>query len=804
MSQPFKRLYRSCKLWKVTLANLVLLVVMVLFSPYSLALSESPINIELVQQESFERSQIHSSSKDNHLLLILLPGLSMENMDLLTPWLPDKILEHGQLGAMTLRTASGLNNQHTLVTLSTGQYERLVGGWNAFHINEQLEDGLTAGQSYTQRSGRNPMGPIVHPLLYKWQNEWEEEQNYRQQPEWLGELLQEQGVYTVAFGNSDIGETKKRRAPMLVMNKEGQAQGLVSKEILQFTPSFPTGYRSDWGKLQEAIDRVWQEHSSTFTVVELGDIERMNSMFKEMEKNHFQEVMQQWCFELGQWLQALLNKEAIQPSIMLVSPWVSAEAQEGGRLLAPILFWEQEQPSGLLTSITTKQTGIVTNLDMAPTILAKFNVQKPLGMVGQPIESISAKRSSDSLVQSLEKLQESGKLSQPFDAGEELHSEKIYINDWKSDLSYMFTIYDKRRSVITTFLTTVILTLLASTAYWWFYRYAHGAKVLQWVVGAILLSPLFFLWFTPLIQYMNEHLWISILFASALCTSFILYRLLSPSICMAAICLLNATALGWDIVQGSEWMKRSFLGYDAIIGARFYGIGNEYAGILLGASIMGVTSLYAGLSKRLERRLEKKWIYLILTSVGYLILLFLVGAPSFGTNAGATLAFLITFPVAQLLLFQYRVKLKQIMIIGSCFLGGFVLFIFMHLQGEHTHVNTLLQALLQGEWGILFEMINRKWSMNMKLIKVSLWGKVFVTSLFVMLFFFFRDRKTEEDKGEQEIWLNGFRAIILGAILLLLINDSGIVAAATTMLYVTFPLIYLKLNEKLEGMQQKE
>ncbi|MGB9802178.1 MAG: hypothetical protein ACPLUI_00005, partial [Desulfofundulus sp.] len=46
-----------------------------------------------------------------------------------------------------------------------------------------------------------------------------------------------------------------------------------------------------------------------------------------------------------------------------------------------------------------------------------------------------------------------------------------------------------------------------------------------------------------------------------------------------------------DILLGGPLQKTAIMGYDPIVGARFYGIGNEYMGILIGSMIIGSTTL---------------------------------------------------------------------------------------------------------------------------------------------------------------------------------------------------------------------
>lgn len=782
------------------------------------------------------------------LMLLFIPSLSMEHLDHLFHALPSELHPNLQLGAMTLRTASGLNKQHNLITLATGQHGKLLPGWNAYHADEWIKEELLAADKYVQLTGRDANKPIVLPLIFKWQKEWQEKHPDVPEPMWLGAKLESQQIQTLVLGNSDRLELLKRSAPVLVMDEQGQANGLISKEILDRAPFFPTGYKTNWTTLRKHIHQAWKQDESTFTVVELGDLERLTTSWEEMQEFYYKDTETAWFSELGYWLEQLLrdygqlkeqqtvfnvqsspkgapkekretvlnsmsdqqiqsnqqdqsnqefrSNQEIQSNqqsqsnqgkslaIWIVSPWVSIEAASEGRLLAPFLTWEAGQSGGILTSMTTKQTGIVSNLDFLPTVLHKYGIALSPELLGKVMQV------------------EDGDLGKRMSSGMSSVNNEQQLNNWRAQIDYMFQIYEKRRGVITSFLITIILALVASTIYWWLDRGAGGTKLILVLIGAILLSPLYFLWLTPLIKMLDEYMWIVVLFSIGLLSSIILYKLCSPPVFIGSICLLNAVALIWDMLQGSEWMKRSFLGYDAIIGARFYGIGNEYAGILLGSAIMAVTAFYIKLQERAsDHKLYQKKIkriYFIVSSVWYLFILYLVGAPDFGTNAGAVIAFLLTLPIAQILLFQAKLKAKHFLAIGFCFVVGLFIFIALQMSGEHTHINSLLGSLRNGEWYSFFEIIERKWSMNMRLIKVSLWGKLFVVSLITLLLFFFRARK-EEQRGhnkEQVVWYSGFRAILIGAILLLLVNDSGIVAAATTMLYVSFPLIFQRLQPR--------
>ena len=60
----------------------------------------------------------------------------------------------------------------------------------------------------------------------------------------------------------------------------------------------------------------------------------------------------------------------------------------------------------------------------------------------------------------------------------------------------------------------------------------------------------------------------------------------------AAIAVATSVSLVIDVLRDARLMKVSVLGYDPISGARYYGLGNEYMGVLVGSAILGVVALF--------------------------------------------------------------------------------------------------------------------------------------------------------------------------------------------------------------------
>jgi hypothetical protein len=296
-------------------------------------------------------------------------------------------------------------------------------------------------------------------------------------------------------------------------------------------------------------------------------------------------------------------------------------------------------------------------------------------------------------------------------------------------------------------------------------------------------------------------IWIGLFFTCSFFTSFLIYRLVHPVWFLTLIGLANSVVILLDLWRGSPWMKRSFLGYDPLIGARFYGLGNEYAGILLGSSLLAVTGLCVYLNRRgIQFKKGNKIMLVALVSLFYVIIIYSMASPQLGTNAGATIAALFTYALSLFLLFRLRISWTILVPLFGLVSVYVAYLVHLHLTGEQTHIGLFIEAIRTGDLEWVAEILYRKLAMNWRLIKVSLWGKLFTTALVVMGLIYlrlYRDPFHKRKFGQQDVWMTGFKVMIVGALSILLVNDSGVVAAATTVIYMTFPFIFLRFDRHL-------
>ena len=118
------------------------------------------------------------------------------------------------------------------------------------------------------------------------------------------------------------------------------------------------------------------------------------------------------------------------------------------------------------------------------------------------------------------------------------------------------------------------------------------------------------------------------LIVSVLILSLVLFYLFKDSLQILIVsCFFSTGIILTDTFLRNPLMKVSILGYDPIAGSRFYGIGNEYMGFLLGTTIIGTAAL-------IDKYRDKGKIVKILSVTIYMIVLTLM-APTLGTTVGA-------------------------------------------------------------------------------------------------------------------------------------------------------------------------
>lgn len=741
-------------------------------------------------------STIHKDERLRKVTVIAIPGLSfLELQPEQLAALPhfQKMTEFGAVGAMNIRTAAR-SMRDVYSSLGAGEPAAGLPEVQAFaageirlgvHASELMKRymGRTAGEASSDAEAEAHLVPDL-PMLKR----LNKEQIYG--VGMMGDLLKTYGVQRTILGSSDLGRgvhpdinQLRRYAPLMLMDSDGLVDnGALGEVVTTAAVDRPYGMSTDYTQ----ILNLWEKRRLfSFTFIELGDLYRLHADKNHYDTDRWGELKSVVLQEMDHFLGLIMDEQQTeQDSLWLFSPEVSSEAAREKAYLSPILHYSGN--SSMLISESTRREGVVTFQDFTSTLLDEFKIPQPQGLIGIPLTAAS----------------KSGVLA-------------ALLHDQKS----MQMIYRSRPYLLYPFATYEMLVLLTCLLYVIWMRRWKGSgqkstyhRIIRTLLLSLLTAPAVMLvlgWVAdPLTTLAGIQAAIHLLVAGFVLGSLSLALLLQKCTeTFTMICLGVGTAglILLDVCTGAYAMKHSVLGYDPMIGARYYGIGNEYMGVLIGALVLGVTAA-------LQRRhagggARPLWGAAAAAGSAFLLVAAALAAPSLGANAGGALSAAVAFGIAGAQCFagdrwrELRLGRGSALLTALLALGVGALWLLNSADSpaafaRESHVGRAFHALREGQFDQIGHLIVRKLRMNVHLLRASAWSKVLITSLFVMAVLVLRPRgRLRVWQLENPYWMYGFSANMIGAIAALLLNDSGIVAAATMIVFVAVPMLLLRLRE---------
>ncbi len=671
------------------------------------------------------------------------------------------LVQNGALGLMNVNSGGSFRGVNSYATIGAGNYavsspySNYSGGYSDLLGNE------TINTVYLRNTGKN-MYPenIAYTEII---NMIRENQKLDRPIKvgLLGSLLNEGGFKTALIGNeSTTFERIKAHAALITMNDEGITNfGNVSNNLLKKDPMSPYGIKTDYNALFDAYTDV--KDKADLIVIQSGDTSRLDSykyysdeMYVEAKDNIFKDV----DIFLGN-----LIKTIDEDSILLfVVPFPPSEDIAIGKKLTPVMAYGKMFSNRVLFSSTTKRDGIITNTDITAHIIDFFELEKEPSMIGHELSTIDK--------------------DMPLK----------FINDTNTVCAFN---YINRPAAIRVFILFIIATLLFTILFAvYFKKYLIYMKP---VLTGVMITPMAFLLislFNPTSATKFNLLMACFITVFGLAIAFFLKDNLS----IFTVTLLTSTLLILiDTFMGSPLARTSILSYDPIVGARFYGIGNEFMGFLLGSTIIGTASLIDKYRK--HHKLVKLFSIILL-----IVVLVTLALPSLGTNVGGTIAAFIGFGIYTILLFKEKITTKDITFIGILlFVMLLALFIYDGMQPAETqsHIGQTSSMVKQSSIISLIQVFKRKLLMNYKLIRYSTWTWALLAIITALVILFRWPVGILKEIFRRHRYLySGFIGGIVGALAAFVFNDSGVVAAAMSMLPISIPLILLCVDEMHERM----
>ncbi len=393
-----------------------------------------------------------------------------------------------------------------------------------------------------------------------------------------------------------------------------------------------------------------------------------------------------------------------------------------------------------------KWTQLVTNTDFLPTILPFYGITRPAGIDGQPIISSSSTGENSA------------------NSWRQLHRKWMSQSRMQSTLGGFPTIQ------------TIAIAFVGISMWLWHRRKFENLKIIEFAATVPVVLPFALLLLpAPGIGnvFVGEFLTAMLVTAGALLFS----RDRSRKYLLIYISMFLLILLA-DMFTGCHLLSHAWMSYSIMEGARYYGIGNEYAGSLFAITLCVVGALTK----------DVKPMAISLQTAIFSAVLMATGIPIFGAKAGSVLGMAVGFGVALIVWRRGSLKPKYLVfaLVSACILLGSMLGLDLMLGGR-THI---ARAILNG--GSLSNIAMRKLELNLYLLTHSVWSLALIAA---SIAFYLTYKASSIDTTDKQAY-GTIIGLVAGAIALLLFNDAGVISAALTMLMATGMLAISVIHDK--------
>lgn len=685
-------------------------------------------------------------NNNNKIFMVIVNRLSLYDLEYMNNLI--SIIQDGSIGLMNTRGIIGYKGAEGYITINASSkaystYETA----NSFNLNKEVQS------IYERRTGKSAKGYSIANIEINRLNNINNNKYYNSVIGALGDNLHNSGYKTAVFGNSDTADSFMRTNCLIGMDSNGLIDFGNVNDILTIDNSYPFGLKTDFSKMLSEIKDT-KSHASFF-VIETGDLDRLSQYSINLSDDMFLEQRKIILRDIDEFIGKLMKKVIDNKSMLMVVSPNSPEDRLDNSRLSPLVIWDGGEHKGVLSSGTTRRSGIVANIDIAPTITNHLNAENNY-FVGHIITALNIDDSLNFI---------------------------NYLNNRTNMVSSLRAPYLNFYSflVMGTFLLGIFAIFIKGT-------YINKIiPIIKFLLLLILILPFVFL----LIAYFELVNSFTFFIIALLLTVGILFALHFITDNARIIFLLTITYLTLviDLLLGGNLLRYSILSYDPIIGARYFGIGNELVGIILTAMIL-LTTFY------MEKTKGNKLFLLILP-----LTVLCVSHPNLGANVGGTISVLFASIIFLLEIFKVKIDLKKIIIIGITVLL-FILaigIIDININPNPTHLGrTLMEVINNGPMSIV-SIILRKIQMNIKLIRSSIWSKVLLTTVLAEVIMLLGCKKQITRIIQNNRYFSiGLISVLIGSIIGLLVNDSGVLLAAISNTYLLAILMYYSLEDMTE------
>lgn len=662
------------------------------------------------------------------------------------------------IGLLNLKTNGGYNPEKILLGLSAGAPVQVNSDGDPFLNVRESYNGVLAKELYNRFFGYSPGGLIVNPFYASLGSQNTANSEFVNDIGYLGSALHLRGGTTGLWGGSDSElDIPVRTGGLIIADSKGQIDLGGVGDIIQIAdPHSPTGQRLDGAKLWSSF--IAQADRTDLAVIDWGDLGVVEYWTPYLLPHRYQTLRSQRIVLIDRFFGRLFRYcFSTHRALIVLSCAVPRDPSGQERSGWAMVLHPDWNSHGFLTSASTRTPGMISPYDIHLLIDSYLGIPAPASAIGAPLRVVPGDLSA------LVKLNAS-------------------LNNLENQRTPILII------LIYFFATMIVIAAIIAL-------FTHPRRI-NWLRDMLLwatLLPLAFL-LSAFFRFgsIALHLLSGLFIALVLLWS--IKRFLQSTVHrLEWVCLLTVIGLLGDALTGGLLSRWSVLGYSLVSGARYYGLGNEFTGILAGAALLGAGCYYQRSARKSDAFFH---IGVFLTLIPLVI-----GFPRFGANFGDIIPMIPVFGFTLFAIGKRRPDRNAVLLFVTVFLALFTLLIWYdRSQTNPTHLGRLFQDIQSNGLRVVGLMIQRKAEMNWKLVQFSRW-----TILVVLVLIVFPLAKISPRAPLQRIFTRfaslrpAFIGISLAAAGGFLFNDSGIIAAATTLLIPSLSLLLLMLEENPPG-----
>ena len=675
---------------------------------------------------------------------LIMDRVSVEQLLVVETPVFDYLQRQGALGLVNVRTANGISPEN--IYLSIGSAERALGSKHFFKKDNFFKDNIF----YDQQE--------IHFQAVNKVKELNKDNTYSPEIGYLGNIFCSAEKKITLLGNNDTGISRNRLAVLLAMDGEGSIPlGVVDGRVLK-PVDYPWGWETDLKAIKHYFNKYRRE--SDILLIETGDTGRLYDPELRLTAADREKYTKKYIQKIDQLLEYIIREIDLEDNNLgVIVPTPPGKQLTQGAKLSWLLMAGPDIEPGWLVSPATRRPGVVTLRSIAPTLAQRAGIDDP----GREVMSSRAAR--------------------------------VFWDDLERLNRHIITIDSLRPLFIRGFiLLQLVVLFLGVLGLFCGYRLPFIMNIVfEYLLVLLMLVPLNLLFISQFL-FAEKLFYLLLLLLFSVIEIWLLEKITKREMKtkrVLVIALTTVAVIVFDlVVNNSGLMADSLLGYSSVIGARFYGLGNEYMGIFVGGTLIGLSGVidYFGNGSSTKRLRIVVLIFIFFCVI-------VVGGSGLGANFGGLLTMTAGGIITSFYMLGKKPGIK--MVVGGIILAAATVLLVLLLNyyqilGEHTHISKLLNQLVEGEGQLLLQTVYRKVSMNLKLLRWTIWTRILLAFLSYLLFVSIYPRgKVATVKREYPCLMGGIYGGLWATLVAISVNDSGVVAGATLLFFPVLTLIYL-------------